>query len=406
MVMLRSHPPPEIVDMKRRPALQIASLMTGYVVAGLFWGAFAASTPELQAKSGLDTAGFGLLLFAMTAGAFPAMTLLGRIMHRVQIWAMPACLAFFAAAALVLGLADGIAGLAIGFFLVGAASGALDVAMNMRVSVVEGETGARLFNRAHAMFPLALLVASPLTGAMRDAGVGSQAIFSSLGLLLAAAALLEFRAGGSPRRSDETEPASSIGLSAAVICLATIAALGAFMEMSAQSWAVIFVETVLLTSATAAGFAAAAFTLGLSLGRLAAHSLEKRLSDALVIRIGALMGVPAFLVIGLSGSLPMALAGLLVAGMAVGPVEPTVFRVVAGRYGPLERGRALSAVTAVAYLGYLISPPILGAIAQGAGWAVMWGAAAMVAGIVAVLTVSLVRLGRGAAVPNPPAAPR
>ena len=63
-------------------AVQVGSPIFGYAVAGLFWGAFAASTPDLQAISGLDTGGFGSLLLVMTAGAFPAMMLLGRVIHR------------------------------------------------------------------------------------------------------------------------------------------------------------------------------------------------------------------------------------------------------------------------------------------------------------------------------------
>ena len=169
------------------------------------------------------------------------------------------------------------------------------------------------------------------------------------------------------------------------------------MEMSAQNWSVIFVETVLDTSSTMASLAAAAFTLGLSVGRLTAHRIEARSSDAMVIRSAALLGVVAFLMIAFGGSLPLVFVGFLAAGVAVGPVEPTVFRIVAGRYGPAERGRALSAVTAVAYLGYLISPPILGSIAQRAGWPVMWGAVAAVALAVASLTVTFVRLERRAA---------
>ena len=376
--------------------VQTGSLIYGYAVAGLFWGAFAASTPDLQAISGLNTGGFGFLLLVMTAGAFPAMMLLGRVIHRLQVWAMPICLGCFGLATGGFGLASDIASLGIALFLAGAASGALDIALNMRVSTIEADSGARLFNRAHAMFPLALLVASPLTGVARDAGAGPGEIFPFLGLLFASAAALEAYAGRAQVPAAERPAPRPIRLGAVLVTLAGIAALGAFMEMSAQNWSVIFVEAVLETSSTIASLAAAAFTLGLSIGRLTAHRIEARSSDAMVIRIAALLGALAFLTIAFGGTLPVVFAGFLAAGIAVGPVEPTVYRIVAGRYGPAERGRALSAVTAVAYLGYLISPPILGSIAQRAGWPVMWAAVAVIAIAVASLTVTFVRLERRA----------
>lgn len=374
--------------------VQIGSLTVGYIAAGLFWGAFAVSAPDFQAASGLDTAGFGMLLFAMAAGALPAMLLLGRQMHRVQRWAMPACLALFAISGAFLGLADGVVWLTIGFLLVGAASGALDIALNMRVSILEGATGKRLFNRAHATFPLALLIASPLTGVARDAGVGPHVIFPCLGVLLLSAALLEFLAGKAPAPHSGPAPPAPIRMNAVLVCLGSLAALGAFTEMSAYNWSAIFVETALNASATTAGLAAGGFTLGLSLGRFGAHGLETRMTDAGVIRLAATLGIPAFLLIALVGSPVAALTGFLIAGMAVGPIEPTVFRIVSGRYGPKERGRALSAVTAVTYLGYLISPPILGAVAQQAGWTIMWTLAAAIAGVVIGLTLLLAQLQR------------
>ncbi len=377
---------------KHRHQLQVASLLSGYAVAGFLWGAFFASTPDLKSMSGQDTEGFGLVLLAMTAGAFPTLVLLGRIMHRVQSWALPTSLVFFALGSFVLGIVNEIWGLIAGLVLLGMASGALDIALNMRISVIETETGKRLFNRAHAVFPLAMLIASPLTGIARDAGIGPALIFPFLGLLIAAVSVLEFSVASTTEFVEETTSPTSFRLSMFVVCLGAAAALGVFMEMSAQNWAAIYFETILSSSATVASLSIAGFTLGLSLGRLVAHLLESRLGDALVIRLGAVLGILTFLLIALTNSQLLTLIGFFLAGMAIGPIEPTVFRIVSGHYGPKERGKALSIVTATAYIGHLISPPILGAVAQSVGWPLMWTFVAFISCWVVVLTGILNRL--------------
>lgn len=58
-------------EMAKTPSSQTTSILVSYSAAGVFWGAFAAAAPFFQAQSGLDAAGFGLLLLAMTSGAVP-----------------------------------------------------------------------------------------------------------------------------------------------------------------------------------------------------------------------------------------------------------------------------------------------------------------------------------------------
>ena len=47
---------------------------------------------------------------------------------------------------------------------------------------------------------------------------------------------------------------------------------------------------------------------------------------------------------------------------------------------------ALAAVTSITYMGYLISPPAMGFVAEFLGWPALWGTAAVLAAVVAYLT--------------------
>ena len=142
------------------PRLQTASLFLSYAMAGIFWGAFAASTPAIQVRSGLEAGGFGLALGAMTLTAFPVMQVFGRVISRITPFAIPLAMAVFALGCLTLAAAPSLPVLLVALGILGGASGALDIALNMRTARIEEDTGARLFNRVHAVFPLAMLVAS------------------------------------------------------------------------------------------------------------------------------------------------------------------------------------------------------------------------------------------------------
>lgn len=380
--------------MTQKPALETTSILFAYSAAGVFWGAFAAAAPSFKAVSQLDTAGFGLLLLAMSSGAVPAMVIFGSVADRIARWALPCCLLAFAFAAAALSSANGLTGLVVAFFCVGAASGALDIALNLRVSAIETANSVRLFNKAHAMFPLALLVASPLVGLARANGAEIGIIFAFVAVVLGAASLLEGAASKSATFSQssntmDTQP--RVNVSGLVLLLGFIAALGAFQEMAVQSWGAIFVETALGTSATIGGIAPAAFMMGLSGGRFAAHILEQRFEPMLLIAVAATIGVPAFILVAVSQTWELALIGFVLSGIAVGPVEPTVFRAVTQRGSGGSQGRMLNVVTTIAYVGYLTSPPVLGSVAETSGWPALWVLAAGFAALVAGMSVLIRR---------------
>jgi MFS family permease len=168
--------------------------------------------------------------------------------------------------------------------------------------------------------------------------------------------------------------------------LAGLAALGATMEGGGHTWSALYVETALAAGPAAGGFAAAAITLGLTAGRLLAHRIEARLGDMAVIRLFALAALPGFLILGVAPVPLVAILGFFLAGVGIGPVEPAVFRSVAGRHAETVRGVALARATGLAYLGYLLSPSIVGQAIERAGWPFAWALLGMLAIGIAALT--------------------
>lgn len=355
------------------PGRQTASIFLCYGVAGIYWGAFVASLPAFQTITGLSDAGFGALLMLLTLGGIITMQLLGRVLHRVQAVAIPVSLIGFAAGMVVLGLTTGPISFGLALLLAGAASGALDIAMNMRVARIETDLNIRLFNRVHALFPFSMLLTSALVGLLREYGATPAMIFPPAALFLLLAAAIEWQAGGhqQPGPAGGTGKAR-ISLRGVLLALGALAALGAIMEGGAHTWSALYVEGALGAGPFVAGLAAAAITLGLTTGRLIAHRLEHRLRDMVIIRLSALLAIPAFVLLALADRPALAILGFFIAGVGIGPVEPAVFRSVSKRHSEADRGRALALATGLAYVGFLTSPPAMGALIDSLGWPAMW----------------------------------
>jgi predicted MFS family arabinose efflux permease len=352
---------------------QVGAIFAAYAAASVYWGSYIASLPDLQAIAGLSDARFGLLLTMTTIGGIISMQALGRVLHRVQAYAIPVSFAGFALGMLVMAAASGPASLGAAMFLAGAASGTLDISLNMRVARIEQDFDLRLFNRVHALFPFGMLITSASVGLLRDAGATPAMIFPVGAAILLAAAALEWRAGRHQQPIPApTRGAGRIRLGGVLLALGALAALGAIMEGGAHTWSALFVEGHLGGSPATGGFAAAAITLGLTTGRLMAHRYERALRDMTIVRIAALFTLPGFVILAVAPTPTVAIVGFFLAGLGVGPIEPAVFRSVSKRHSESDRGRALALVTGLAYVGYLTSPPVMGTLIEQQGWAAMW----------------------------------
>jgi MFS family permease len=98
-----------------------------------------------------------------------------------------------------------------------------------------------------------------------------------------------------------------------------------------------------------------------------------------------------------SGALPVALAGLALAAAGTAVLFPTLIVVLTARVPDRVRGTATSAVTTVAYLGFLAGPAYVGAWADAVG---LSGAMFAVAALALVLAM-LAAARAGTRMPSP-----
>ncbi|MDC0714796.1 MFS transporter [Stigmatella sp. ncwal1] len=373
------------------PRGAIAGVLLAYGAWGIFWGAWGALLPAVKGATGASERELGLSLLGVATGALPAMLLFGPWVDRLRNRALPLTLAAFAVSVVPLGLVTSPWALGIALIFVGATSGALDIALNARVAALEAAMGRKLFNMAHAAFPLAVVLAS--TGA----GLGRQ-LELPLPLLISVLALSVFLAvpanlGKLPLPSGEE--ATSRGGPRGVPLLLTLGLLGAavhLVENAVEQWSALYLETVLGAPPVLGGTGPAVYMGSLFLGRLVAQRLATRIDGRTQLALAG-ASATAGLVVVLSATHPLvALAGFAVAGLGMAGGIPTVFSMTTEATEPSARGAAIARVTLLAYFGYLASPPLCGAIAQAWGLRATWGMLAAAGGVLALAAFALPRL--------------
>jgi MFS family permease len=348
-------------------------LLAGSAGWGLFWGAWAALLPGVGDQVGADPGQLGLALFAIPLGAFPAMLGMGSVFDRHGRPAFGVALLLFAVASAVPGFASGVVPLAGSLLLVGAASGAIEVGLNAATAAEEAATGQRLFNRVHALTPVAMIVGAPLAGAAREAGFTPAQVLLTVASLVAATAVPNLT-----RRRQLTSRSRTRGLrlSGRLLGYGLAGAGVLFVENAVEQWSAVLLEKDLGTGPFLASLGPAGYLAALSLGRFLAQRYGEGLTPRRALALagaGAAVGVA----VAATAAHPVStLVGFGFAGLTAGPALPALLAAVGRVAG--HPGVALATVTVVSYLGFLASPAVVG---RAAGEIGLPGALGWVAGV-------------------------
>ena len=132
-----------------------------------------------------------------------------------------------------------------------------------------------------------------------------------------------------------------------------------------------------------------AFAASLVLSRIVAGGLPDRLGPRRVAAIAALLEALGLVVIGVAGSLPVALVGAVVMGWAFSVLYPSLSLIVLERVPDSRRGAAFGTFTATFDLGVALGAPLVGLVISFSDYAAGFIFAAALALLVAVIQLAL-----------------
>jgi fucose permease len=349
---------------------------------------------QLESTFGVDDAAIGLWYF-INASMYASASLAGGLLterfgRRTVLGA--------AAVALAIGL--GIAGTAgsWGVFVLaavpmGAGAGAIDGGMNGLTLAVAGSGRGRALNLLHLFFSIGALSAPFVVGRVVAGGVPWPLVVLATGVaaLIVAVTLAVVsmpsgrEEGGAP---DSPAPPTSrltrlprplLFLSIAIACYVA-------GEIGVSSWTVRFLGDLPLETAT---LALSGFWAGLALGRVVAARWSDRFPHGDIAAVSSGLAGGAVIVAVLAPSAGVAIGAIALAGFACGPVFPLIIA-LGGELYPARVAAVAGTLTAVAVVGGIVYPPLIGVLSGsvGLGAGLLGGAVLLIAGAVAILAAT------------------
>ncbi len=356
----------------RAARLAVAAL---FFLNGALFGTWVSRIPAVKSALKLSDGVFGVALLAMAAGAVVAMPLAGWLSGRWGSHRVCQAVTFvFVGLLPALALAGSLPVFVALLFAFGVAHGGLDVAMNAQAVDVEKRYRRSIMSSFHALFSAGGLVGAAGGGLLAARGLSPVAHFGLIaGLLavvaaLALPALLDDRAPADARRcDDDAEPGFRFRLpSAALVALGALAFSTMVGEGAMADWSALFLRRVLHSTEGLAAAGYAAFSVTMAITRVFGDLVAGRVGPVRLVRGGGIVALAGLGLILCSPLAVPALVGFACVGLGLATVCPMTFS-AAGRTPNMSPGAALSSVTTVGYLGFLVGPPLIGFAAEGVG---------------------------------------
>jgi len=343
---------------------------TFYFGMGLSFATWASRIPDIKTALHLTEGDLGSILFALPMGQLIVMPFSGKMVtkfgsHRILVFSLimyVLCLAN-------LGLATTALQLSLGLFMFGLFGNLANIAVNTQGVYTEVLFKKTIMSSFHGMWSFA-----GFTGAL--VGLGMLALnlnplhhFLIVGgiVVIMVAFNFKFLIRAKEKLKDKgqkkklfTKPDSAL-LWLGVIGFCSMASEGVMFD-----WSGVYFKDIVEAPGPLVILGYTSFMIMMASGRFLGDGLINKFGRERVMQIsGVMISGGLFTAVFLPYIIPCTIAFMLV-GLGVATIVPTVYS-MAGKNPTVPPGEALTIVSSVSFLGFLMGPPVIGHIAQNFG---------------------------------------
>lgn len=384
-------------DAVRRARYAVAAT---FAINGLTFANLVPRYPEIVAALGLDNAAFGTAVAAWPLGALLSGLFAGVAVTR---WTSKRVIvgASLAMSALMVGVgwAPSWWALAAVFLCIGLVDALIDIANNAQGLWVQRRLGTSIITGLHGAWSVGAVAGGLIGSGFAGLGVPLSWHLLITGIAFAGTLLVVSRlllSGHEPYAAPDPAATERPGRAAAgvVVRLLLVGAVGlggAAGEDAGNTWGALYLTGSLGAAAAVGGAAFVAMQGTMIVGRFAGDPLVNRFGPRAVSRSGAVLTVVGLVVVMAVPSITAAVVGFGVVGLGIAVLIPLAMH-AADELPGLPRGFGLAASGWMMRVGFLVTPPLVGVLADQVGlrWAF---AVPAVIGVLAICCAGLLAPG-------------
>ncbi|QOF79965.1 MFS transporter [Variovorax sp. 38R] len=339
-----------------------------FFASGFIFATWGVHVPTVKAHYAIDEAQLGLAMLAAGAGAMVGLTSAGRWIGRHgprRMAALCGCIYALLIAGLI--AMPGYAALLGLLAVFGLVTSVFDVAINAEAAQLELRGNQPLMSGMHGMFSLGGMVGAASGSAALAAGMAPQThLWTVAVVMIGVVAIASTRMLPTPTAPADGTAAADHGFRlprGVLAVLGVLAALGLIAEGAIYDWSVLYMQQELGSPQQQAALAYASFSAAMAAARFGGDAMRARFSPTALLRGSGLLAAAAMTLVLLTDLPWLALLGFAGVGVGFANVVPILFGASA-RVPGVAPANGIAAVSAIAYLGFMAGPAVIGLLAR------------------------------------------
>jgi MFS family permease len=344
-----------------RIAVKIAFFLNGFIYAN-----WVSRLPRIQELYEADNGLTGIILLTMSLGAVMAMPFTGWVIVKngSRVITLIAVILYCAFVPLI-PFMPGIPTLLILYFIMGAVTGTLDVAMNAQAVMVENAYQKPIMTSFHALFSIGMVLGAWCGALFAHLKFDLQ---SHLSIIIVISLIAAFWVSRNLIHDKPDPLVKEDGpmfripnrtlLGIGIIAFCCMMGEGAISEWSAN-----YMANIVKSSESVAAIALSSFAIAMTIGRILGDRIRSAWGDSKLIIGGGLTALTGLTLAIAVPEIATAVAGFFLVGLGLSTIVPIAYS-IAGNAKGLPSGVGISMVTTVGYTGFLLGPPMIGFIAD------------------------------------------
>lgn len=344
----------------RAHRLAVASF---FFIAGLSFASWASRIPDIKLKLQLSDAALGGVLFALPVGSMVSLPFAGWLVARFGSKKIMSIAAVCYPLVLVfIGLSASVWAIVPVVFLFGLLGNLCNISINTQAVGVEALYGRSIMASFHGIWSLAGFTGAAIGTFMVSRSITPFYHFLLIAVLLVSTVLLirKFAIGKDAGHPDQPLFVKPDGM---LLKLGLIAFSCMVCEGTMFDWSGVYFQKVVAVPKEITTLGYAAFMSTMAGGRFVGDWLVTRIGRQKVLQGSGVLITIGLLTAVLFPQVAPATAGFLLVGFGVSSVVPLVYS-AAGKSKTMSPGVALTAVSTIGFLGFLLGPPVVGFMAQ------------------------------------------
>ncbi|CAM3580444.1 MFS transporter [Flavobacterium chungbukense] len=341
-----------------------------YFGMGLSFATWAIRIPDIKTALHLTEGDLGSILFALPVGQLAIMPFSGKMVtkfgsHRILIFS----LIMYVFCLINLGLATTALQLSLGLFLFGLFGNLANIAVNTQGVYTEVLFKKTIMSAFHGMWSFAGFTGALVGLGMLTLNLNPLHHFIIVGIIVLLMVAFNFKF--LVRAKEKAKPKEErkklfVKPDTALLWLGVIGFCSMASEGVMFDWSGVYFKDIVQAPGPLVVLGYTSFMIMMAGGRFLGDGLINKFGRERVMQIsGVMISAGLFTAVFLPYIIPCTIAFMFV-GLGVATIVPTVYS-IAGKNPTVPAGEALTIVSSVSFLGFLMGPPVIGHIAQSFG---------------------------------------